>query len=344
MHTSNQKSGHDAAAAERRQKRKDEKAKKTTTASAQSRPLSNLFAKNDEAKGKIIADRKRPSVQYPTLPNGQPNPRYRDLLFEYPEVPGQTFGVYSFISPEREIRNREQFMFEQYVRQWSYNRSVTLFSEFMQFLAEKTQIPVDSLQEDLAAFVTDASADLKTLDITDDFAGYIEAHFEKLDKQYQAAHGFETSVRGFAPLGSFSTQKEADDYAKQIREINDMHDVLVVQNFHWVPMDPDQYRLPNVEYMNPELNRLHQEKRANAAKAKAEFERRIYESKRRAIEANIRQAERGGGKVTQTINDNGDLVKLMTMTTENHDAAPEVLGPVVIPHLGDTPPASGEKA
>lgn len=360
----NPKSGHDAKEAERRRERQQEKRRKRQEAEAQAdgaqgagaqgagaspkRPLTNLFALNDAAKTKVISNKKRPSVQYPTLPNGKPNPLYNDLLFEYPPVSGQEFGVYSFISPERVIRNREQFMFEQYVRQWSYQRSVTMFSEFMLFLSEKTQIPIDSLQADLAAYVADSTTALKTLDITDDFAGYIETNFEKLDQQYQAAHGFETSVRGFAPLGNFSTVEAANAYAKQIREINAEHDVLVTKNFHWIPLDPDQYRLPNVEYLEPELNRLHQEKRANAAKAKAEFERRLYESKRKAIEANIRNAEKFGSKVTQTMDENGNLVNLAMAATgaTNHDAAPDVAGPTVIPPISIAAelPTSQEKA
>jgi hypothetical protein len=60
--------------------------------------------------------------------------------------------------------------------------------------------------------------------------------------------------------------------------------------------------------MEDELNQLHQEKIKNEAKAKEEFDRRIKETKRKAIEDNIKLAEKSGNKLTQTIDENDNLI------------------------------------
>jgi hypothetical protein len=46
----------------------------------------------------------------------------------------------------------------------------------------------------------------------------------------------------------------------------------------------------------------------NEAKAKDEFDKRIKETKRKAIEENIKLAEKSGNKLTQTLNEDGNLV------------------------------------
>ena len=333
---STNKSGHDRIAAEARQLKKEKREQKErekkeraemAEADVKRSPLARVQEIADEGMARVIKNKKRDSVPYPTLPSGAPNPNYHDLLFEYPKIPSQEYGVYSFISPERHIRRREMFMFEQFVRQWSYSASVNAFSEFINFMSMKHSIPLEGLKTDLADFVADKTNQLGSLDVTGDFAGYVEMNHEKLDAHYERENGFETSVRGFVPLGNFPTKDAADAYAKRIREMNPDHNVLVSLNFHWVPLDPDLYKLPDISYLEPELNRLHQEKKINDAKAKAEFERRVYEAKRKMVEDNISNALKHGGKVTQTMDEEGNLIRTFNPETDclDREPAPEVL-------------------
>jgi hypothetical protein len=76
----------------------------------------------------------------------------------------------------------------------------------------------------------------------------------------------------------------------------------------WIPWDPDAYKTGRVEFMEDELNQLHQEKVKNEEKAKQEFERRIKETKKKAIEENIKLAEKSGNVLTQTLDDEGNLI------------------------------------
>lgn len=340
--STNVKSGHDRDAAEKRKLKKDKKkaAAKETSADATSAgagaeapvkkqkelALARVQEIADAGVARNTKDKKRKSVPYPKLPNGEANPEYTDYLTDYPEIASQMYGVYSFISPEREIRRREMFMFEKFVRQWSYSTSVTAFSEFIHFLSIKHGLPLEQLKTDLTDFVSDKTNQLGSLNVTDDFLGYVEMNYKKLDEQYEAENPFETSVRGFVHLGNFPTHEAASKRSVQIRELHPEHNVLVSRNFKWVPIDPDLYKLPEIDYLEPELNQLHKEKLMNQAKAKAEFEKRVYESKRKAIEENIANAQKYGGKVSQTMDEAGNLVRSFNpdMDAVNRDPAPEI--------------------
>ena len=57
-----------------------------------------------------------------------------------------------------------------------------------------------------------------------------------------------------------------------------------------------------------ELNQLHSEKIKNEMKAKEEFDRRIKETKKKAIQENIELAKKSGNVLTQSINEDGELI------------------------------------
>ena len=76
--------------------------------------------------------------------------------------------------------------------------------------------------------------------------------------------------------------------------------------------------------MEEELNQLHHEKLKNEEKAKEEFDRRVKETKKKAIEENIKQAEKSGNKLTQTLTEEGDLMGVRdTVDFDSREAAEE---------------------
>jgi ribosomal protein L18E len=60
--------------------------------------------------------------------------------------------------------------------------------------------------------------------------------------------------------------------------------------------------------LEEELNQLMSEKNKNEQFAKNSFEQRVKETKRKAIEDNIKNAEKTGNVLTQTIDNDGNLV------------------------------------
>jgi hypothetical protein len=133
---------------------------------------------------------------------------------------------------------------------------------------------------------------------------------------------FQTSTRGLKIRGVFSTQEEAEMRCKKLREIDPNHDIYVGPVGMWIPWDPDAYKTGRVEFMEEELNQLYQEKIKNEASAKEEFDRRIKETKRKAIEENIKLAKKSGNVLTQTMDEDGNLIGVKeTVDFESREVA-----------------------
>jgi hypothetical protein len=243
-----------------------------------------------------------------TTNNGTQNPNYVDLLNEYPVIPSQMYGCYSFVSPEKIIKQKELFLFEKFVKQWNFTKSVSQFSDFLQFVSFKYNLKVESLLEDFKQFVQEEENVLNAQDVAGDFATFIDKNEDALNAAFQKEHGFQTSVRGFVNIGNFATVEEAESYAKKTRESVPHHDILVVRNFVWTPLDPEAYKTGRIEFMEEELNQLHHEKLKNEQKAKDDFDKRVLDTKRKAIEKNIELAKKSGNVLTQTMDENGNLI------------------------------------
>jgi hypothetical protein len=60
-----------------------------------------------------------------------------DLLDEDPSIAGR-FSCMSFICPEDILKRREQYMFDEFVRQWDMRKSMDKFAEFLNFVSFTT--------------------------------------------------------------------------------------------------------------------------------------------------------------------------------------------------------------
>ena len=146
----------------------------------------------------------------------------------------------------------------------------------------------------------------------------------RLTEEFQKNHNFQTSVRGFINRGNFGTSEEAEKYAKELRDKYSNHDIFVAPVGVWLPWDPNAYKTGRLEFMEEELNTLHQEKIKNEKKAKDEFEKRVKDTKQKAIEENIAKAEESGNKLTQTITEDGTLIGVKeTVNFEERTVADE---------------------
>jgi hypothetical protein len=261
------------------------------------------------------------SFEKKMTPEGKLNPRYVDLLNEDPVIASQQYGCYSFVSPEKIIKNRELFMFEKFVKQWKYSKSISMFSDFIQFLSFKYSIHSENILNDLVNFCKEEENVLKREDVEGDFRQFLDKHEERLAEEYNRENKFQTSVRGFINRGNFSTAEEAEKYAKELRDRDPNHDIFVGRNFVWTPLDPDAYKTGRIEFLEEELNQLHHEKLKNEKKAKEEFEKRLYEAKRKAIQDNVEKAKASGNKLTQTMDENGNLVGANTIDYSEREVA-----------------------
>jgi len=103
-----------------------------------------------------------------------------------------------------------------------------------------------------------------------------------------------------------------------LREMDPNHDVYVGPVGLWMPWEPEAYKTGRVEYMEDELNQLMSEKQKNEENAKNSFEQRVKETKQKAIEENMKNAEKSGNTLTQTIDDQGNLVGISNSNTQEN--------------------------
>ena len=264
------------------------------------------------------------SFERKKLPNGKENPKYVDLLDEdSTTVAGQKFGCVSFLSPEKILKNRELFLFNQFVKHWDMTKSMDKFSEFVNFLSYKFNLNVENVISDYNEFIKEEDLKIKadSTMIEHDYKNFIDKNEERLNLQFNRENQFQTSVRGLKLRGSFSTQEEAEIHCKKIRDRDPNHDIFVAPVGIWLPWDPDAYKTGRTEFMEEQLNQLHQEKTKNEAKAKQEFDNRVKDAKRKAIEENVRKALESGNKLTQGLDEQGNLIGANTMDFSEREVA-----------------------
>tara|TARA_B110000879_G_scaffold40795_2_gene57275 strand:- start:6775 stop:7632 length:858 start_codon:yes stop_codon:yes gene_type:complete len=239
--------------------------------------------------------------------DGSMNSKYVDLCDEDQAIAGQKFACMSFVSPEKILQKREVYLFNQFIKNWEFSKSMERYFEFIHFISYKHNINVETLLGDFNDFVKEESDKLKKSGIEDDYKNFLDKQEDKLNEQFNREHAFQTSVRGLKIRGVFGNQDEAEEKCKKLRESDPNHDIYVGPVGVWIPWDPDAYKTGRVEHMEDELNALHSEKMKNEELAKKEFEERVRETKKKAIMENVEKAKASGNVLTQSIDDEGNL-------------------------------------
>lgn len=272
-----------------------------------------------------------------TLNNGKPNPKYVDLLDEDPKIARQHYGVFSFLTPGNILKKREMYFFSAFVKQWDWVKSMTKFMDFLNFMAFKYNINAETLLKDYNDYLNEEATKLKSdSGVDEDYANFLDKNEDKLAEQFQRENAFQTSILGFKARGNFATEEEASDFAKKTRDRDPNHSVFVGPIGVWMPWDPNPYKTEKVEFMEEQLNQLHREKMKNEQLAKDEFDRRIRETKEKAIRENVEKAQKTGNKLTQTITEDGKLVGVReTVEFDNREVADPVEGERIFNELKD---------
>ena len=258
------------------------------------------------------------------LPNGEQNPKYVDLCDEDQPIAGQKFACMSFVSPEKIVKKREVFLFDQFVKQWEFSKSMERYFEFIHFIAYKYNLKSETLIDDFNDFVKEETDKLRKSGIENDYKNFIDKQEEKVMEAFNKEHKFQTSVRGLKLRGVFPSQDEAENKCKKLREQDPNHDIFVGPVGVWIPWDPEAYKTGRVEYLEEELNALHKEKMKNEEMAKKEFEERVRETKKQAIIDNIEKAKKSGNVLTQSMDDEGNLIGVTeTVNFDEREATTE---------------------
>ena len=234
-------------------------------------------------------------------------PKLVDLLEEDNPLPGQKFACISFVSPENILKNKNLFYFEKFLKNWDFEKSFSKYNQFTNFISYKYNLNAEDLQKDLKEFLSEESKNLNYSTLKDDYQNFIDVHEKQLEEEFGEMNNFQTTTRGIKVRGVFETQEEAELRCKLLRELDPNHDVYVGPVGLWMPWEPEAYKTGRVEYLEQELNQLMHEKDKNEKKAKMQFDSRVNDAKKKAIEDNKQIALESNNKLTQNIDKNGNL-------------------------------------
>jgi len=260
------------------------------------------------------------------MTDGTDNPKYVDLLDEDKAISGQKFACISFVSPENILEDKNRFYFQEFLKYFDFSKSIEKYHQFLNFLGFKYNLAFNDLISDFEEFLKSEKDTFDSEKLRSDFKTFVDKNEQRLQEDFDEVNAFQTNTRGLKVRGVYGTQGEAELRCKLLREVDPHHNVYVGPVGMWMPWDPEAYKTGRVEYMEEELNQLMSEKNKNEEKAKLEFEKRVLETKRKAIEENIKLARENQNKLTQNIDEDGNLFGVNntienTLTGENVTSA-----------------------
>lgn len=233
------------------------------------------------------------------LPKKEPDGTDVDYLDEDPEVPSQKYCILSFLSPEKILKTKEMFMIEKFVRTLDFDWKMKGQEHFLAFIAKKYSLKIDDVLADHQNFEKVHRDDVMKTDIYEQYQTFLLRGEKILQEQFDNEVGFQTNVRGVKVRRSFPTVEEAQVFAQAMRRKYPKDSLYVGKVGAWLPWDPSEHLMPEVEYAEKDLNeimRKYQENRSNAELFAAE-EREIAIKKQKEenrARADVNRANTGG--------------------------------------------------
>ena len=212
-----------------------------------------------------------------------------DYLDEDPEIPTQKYCVVSFISPEKVIKQKQEFMFEKFVAWMDYEWKVKGLENFMAFLSKKYSVKIDDLLKDAQDYVNVRKEEVKQTDIHEQYQIFLLKNEKELQEMYDNQVDFRTNIRGVKVRRAFATVEETQMFAKVLQRRYPKDNLYIGKVGAWLPWDPSEHLMPEVEYAEKELNELMRKYKENEANKEMFFAEQREESIKAQKEENERR-------------------------------------------------------
>ena len=212
-----------------------------------------------------------------------------DYLDEDPEIPTQRYCVISFLSPEKILKQRSEFFNEKFVEWLEYDWKIKGMQQYNAFLAKKYSLKVEELFKDLEEFTKVHNADIKKTDIHEQYEVFLLKNEKDLETEFCEKVGFRTNVRGVKVRRVFASLEETQNYAKVLQRRYPKDNLYVGKVGMWLPWDPSEHLMPEVEYAEKELNELMRKYKENETNREIFFEEEKAEKIKTQKEENERR-------------------------------------------------------
>jgi hypothetical protein len=214
-----------------------------------------------------------------------------DYLEEDPEIPTQRYAILSFISPEKVVKQREQFFNEEFVKWLDYEWKVKGLEKYNAFLAKKYSLKVEDLFKDMDEFKRVHADEVKQTDIMEQYQVFLLKHEKELDATFNEKVDFQTNVRGVKVRRVFASAEEASAMAKTLQRRYPRDNLFIGKVGTWLVWDPSEHVMPEVEYAVGELNELMRKYKENEVNKEIFFEEEKANKIKNQREENARRKE-----------------------------------------------------
>lgn len=222
-----------------------------------------------------------------TLPAKESDGTVIDYLEEDPEIPTQRYSIISFISPEKVITQKNEFMNKKFVEWLEYDWKIKGLETMMAFLAKKYSLKVEDLFKDLDEFKKVHNAEILKTDIHEQYQIFLLKKEKELEAEFTEKTEFQTNVRGVKVRRVFANLEEAQQFAKVLQRRYPNDNLYIGKVGAWLPWDPSENLMPEVEYAEKELNELMRKYKENEVNREIFFE----EEKTQRIQAQKKENE-----------------------------------------------------
>jgi hypothetical protein len=275
-------------------------------------------------------------------------PVREDFLDEDSEIPSQRIVLLSFLSPENVLQRKEHFFFQKFMQDYEIEYRTNSLEKFLGTTvlqinrkldqcadaAERAgdnaaaeairgqRVPVDNIMDQYQTFLKQNKKEMTRSVIEEAYKDFLFRRQEKLEDEFHAANGFQTTMRGLKVRGTYATAAEAEARAKKLMRTDPNHNILLGEVGKWLPWDPSPNAIKEQEYAEEQLNQLMKNYKKNEQNVEEFYKER--------------NLERPGKKViggTEAV-DNGATPEAVARAGEKASASAvenTITGPAVIP-------------
>jgi hypothetical protein len=212
-----------------------------------------------------------------------------DYLDEDPEIPNQRYCIISFLSPEKVIQQKSEFYFKEFITWMDYQWKVKGLEHLMAFVSKKYSIKVDDLLKDSEEFVKVRNAEVKATDVHEEYQVFLLKHEKELQEKFDSAVNFRTNIRGVKVRRAFPSIEETQMFAKVLQRKYPKDNLYIGKVGCWLPWDPSEHLMPEVEYAERELNELMRKYKENEVNKEMFFAEQREDSIKKQKDENERR-------------------------------------------------------
>jgi hypothetical protein len=224
------------------------------------------------------------------LPTHEEDGTAIDYLDEDPELPNQRYGIVSFLSPEKVIQRKQDFFFKHFIQWMDYEWKVKGIEHFVAFLSDKYSIKIDDIMKDFREFEKTHKEDIKKTDVPEQYQVFLMNHEKEVQEKFDREVNFQCNTRGVKIRRVFPSYEEAQLWVKVLQRKYPKDNLFIGRVGCWLPWEPSEHLMENIEYANAQLNELMRKYKENEGNRELFFAEEREESIKKQKEDNARRA------------------------------------------------------